>query len=170
MSGGLPAVGGWTEERYPSYKGQTTAARPGRAVQPRRPPVAMFNEKTQSRQRSRSQDTSTPNSTQQDQVRSHSAHSVRKRNPILAITEDGGPSLLDVKSDMMVKWIYEELLRRQYASGIDAFEGVVVKKTRGHFACYPQGRSSEPSGFFAMAAEMNVRVRRLERGHSPSRN
>ena len=118
----------------------------------------MFNEKMQSKRRSRSQEALTHNNSHSRHVRSSSAQSAR-RNPILAITDDGGPSLLDVKGDMMVKWIYEELLRRQYASGVDPFEGVVLKKARNNFACYPPELSASPSGLFAMVVQMNVRVR-----------
>lgn len=66
-------------------------------------------------------------------------------------------NIVDIKSDMMVNWLYEQQLRRQYASGMDAYEGVVLKKARGNFTCCPAEMSSIPGSLYAMVARMNVR-------------
>lgn len=66
-------------------------------------------------------------------------------------------SLIDIKNDMMVKWLYEQQLRKQYASGSNAFEGVVLKKARGDFTCCPPQMSLIPNSLYAMVAQMNVR-------------
>lgn len=58
---------------------------------------------------------------------------------------------------MMVKWLYEHQLRKQYASGQNAFEGVVLKKARGEFTCCPPQMSLIPGSLYAMVTQMNVR-------------
>jgi hypothetical protein len=65
-----------------------------------------------------------------------------------------------IKHDMMVKWLYEQQLRISYASGAyENMEGVVLKKSRGSFTCFPPQLAAFPSGLFSMVVEMNVRVR-----------
>lgn len=64
---------------------------------------------------------------------------------------------MDIKNDMMVNWLYEQQLRKQYASGTYAFEGVVLKKARGNFTCCPAEMSSIPGSLYTMVARMNVR-------------
>ena len=76
------------------------------------------------------------------------------------IGADAGFSIVDVKNDMMVNWLYEQQLRKQYASGLDQVEGVVLKKARGDFTCFPPELQADPTGLFAMVVKMNVRVRR----------
>jgi hypothetical protein len=66
-------------------------------------------------------------------------------------------SLLDIKSDMMVKWLYEQQLRKQYVIGDNASEGVVLKKARGDFTCCPTQMSRIPNSLHAMVTQMNVR-------------
>lgn len=71
--------------------------------------------------------------------------------------ESSRVSLIDIKSDMMVKWLYEQQLRKQYVGGQNAFEGVVLKKTRGDFTCCPPQMNLIPNSLFAMVTQMNVR-------------
>jgi hypothetical protein len=65
--------------------------------------------------------------------------------------------LIDVKTDMMVIWLYEQQLRKQYATGQHAFEGVVLKKARGDFTCCPPQMKLIPNSLHAMVTQMNVR-------------
>lgn len=57
----------------------------------------------------------------------------------------------------MVKWLYEQQLRKQYVTGQNAFEGVVLKKARGDFTCCPPQMNLIPNSLYAMVAQMNVR-------------
>jgi hypothetical protein len=66
-------------------------------------------------------------------------------------------NLNDIKNDMMVKWLYEQQLRKHYASGQDAFEGAVLKKGRGNFTCCPPQMSLIPNSLYEMVTRMNVR-------------
>ncbi|KAK3327453.1 glycosyl transferase family group 2-domain-containing protein [Cercophora scortea] len=66
-------------------------------------------------------------------------------------------ALLDIRNDMMVNYLYEQLLRKQYASGMDPYEGVVLKKSRGNFTCCPPQMAAIPGSLYAMVTEMNVR-------------
>jgi hypothetical protein len=63
----------------------------------------------------------------------------------------------EIRNDMMVNWLYEQQLRKQYASGMDPYEGVVLKKARGAFACCPPQMAAIPDSLFAVVAAMNVR-------------
>lgn len=66
-------------------------------------------------------------------------------------------SLVDIKNDMMVKWLYEQQLRKHYTLGEDAFEGCVLKKARGNFTCCPPQMSLIPNSLYEMVMHMNVR-------------
>ncbi|KAK3944077.1 glucans biosynthesis glucosyltransferase H [Diplogelasinospora grovesii] len=69
-------------------------------------------------------------------------------------------AIADLRNDMMVNWLYEQLLRKQYTTGMDPFEGVVLKKSRGNFTCCPPQMASLPEGccsLLAMVSRMNVR-------------
>ncbi|KAL2268716.1 hypothetical protein VTJ83DRAFT_3562 [Remersonia thermophila] len=63
----------------------------------------------------------------------------------------------EIRNDMMVNWLYEQQLRSQYASGMDPYEGVVLKKTRGVFTCCPPQMAVIPDSLFAAVVQMNVR-------------
>lgn len=58
---------------------------------------------------------------------------------------------------MMVNWLFEQQMRKQYASGMDPYEGVVLKKSRGHFTCCPPRMAAIPESLFAVVSQMNVR-------------
>jgi hypothetical protein len=64
---------------------------------------------------------------------------------------------MEIRNDMMVNWLYEQQLRKQYATGQDPFEGVVLKKARGNFTCCPPQMASIPGSLFQMVTMMNVR-------------
>jgi hypothetical protein len=63
----------------------------------------------------------------------------------------------EIRNDMMVNWLYEQQLRKQYNAGIDPYEGVVLKKARGNFTCCPPQMAAIPDSLFAMVSVMNVR-------------
>jgi len=58
---------------------------------------------------------------------------------------------------MMVNWLYEQQMRKHYASGMDPFEGVVLKMSRGHFTCCPPQMAAIPDSLYQMVMQMNVR-------------
>jgi len=66
-------------------------------------------------------------------------------------------AISELKNDMIVNWLYDQQLRKQYASGLDPFEGVVLKKSRGNFTCYPPYMAAIPESLYAMISQMNVR-------------
>ena len=76
------------------------------------------------------------------------AHDARSRD---------SETINEIRNDMMVNWLYEQQLRKQYASGADPYEGVVLKKGRGAFACCPPQMAAIPDSLFAVVAQMNVR-------------
>lgn len=66
-------------------------------------------------------------------------------------------TIMEIRNDMMVNWLHEQQLRKQYASGMDPYEGVVLKKARGNFTCCPSQMAAIPDSLFAVVAQMNVR-------------
>ncbi|KAK3377889.1 glycosyl transferase family group 2-domain-containing protein [Podospora didyma] len=66
-------------------------------------------------------------------------------------------TLMEIRNDMMVNYLYEQQMRKQYASGMDPYEGVVLKKARGNFTCCPPQMAAIPDSLFAMISQMNVR-------------
>ncbi|KAK2068327.1 hypothetical protein P8C59_002969 [Phyllachora maydis] len=58
---------------------------------------------------------------------------------------------------MMVNWLYEQQVRKQYASCHNPFEGVVLKKTRGNYTCCPPHMAALPASLFTAVCQMNVR-------------
>ncbi|KAB5554547.1 glycosyl transferase family group 2-domain-containing protein [Coniochaeta sp. 2T2.1] len=66
-------------------------------------------------------------------------------------------SLVDAKNDMMVKWLYEQQLRKQYVNAHNVREGVVLKKARGDFTCAPEQMAAVPDSLYHMVTQMNVR-------------
>jgi hypothetical protein len=58
---------------------------------------------------------------------------------------------------MMVTWLYQQQLRLQLVTGMDVFEGVVLKKARGNFTCCPPHMAQIPGSLYEMVVQMNVR-------------
>jgi hypothetical protein len=86
--------------------------------------------------------------------------SLRGRNAIFPAGDarnGNDEALLDIRTDMMVNWLYEQQLRKQYATGMDPFEGVVLKKARGSFTCCPSAMAEVPGSLFNVVVQMNVR-------------
>lgn len=66
----------------------------------------------------------------------------------------------EIKADVMVNWLYQQQMERLWtAGGVD--EGVVLKKSRGAYACCPADITEEPYGFFKAVETLNVRVRTI---------
>ncbi|KAI0601675.1 glycosyl transferase family group 2-domain-containing protein [Biscogniauxia sp. FL1348] len=66
-------------------------------------------------------------------------------------------SLLDVKTDVMCSWLYQQQLERQYATGMLPGEGVVLKKGKNNYSCCPPQLRDIPNSLCDMAMELNVR-------------
>jgi hypothetical protein len=65
--------------------------------------------------------------------------------------------ILDIKCDMMVNNLYSQQMELLWtAGGYD--EGILLKKSRGKYACCPSDLESEPVGFFKAVETLNVRV------------
>jgi hypothetical protein len=67
-------------------------------------------------------------------------------------------SVLDIKADVMLSWLYKQQLERLWTEGAPN-EGVVLKKSRGNFTCCPDTLKNERDGFFDQVIGMNVKVR-----------
>lgn len=63
----------------------------------------------------------------------------------------------DIKCDMMVNHIYSQQMELLWTAG-GHDEGVLLKKSRGQYACCPSDLESEPAGFFKAIQTLNVRV------------
>lgn len=63
----------------------------------------------------------------------------------------------DIKCDMMVNHLYSQQMELLWTAG-GHDEGVLLKKSRGQYACCPSDLESEPSGFFKAVQMLNVRV------------
>lgn len=64
----------------------------------------------------------------------------------------------DFKADIMVQNLWQDQLRRVYASGYDSEEGVVLKKSKGDWICSPLSLRDEEQGFFEAICQLNVSV------------
>lgn len=64
-----------------------------------------------------------------------------------------------IRTDVIAEGIWQEQLRRQWASTHSPFEGIVIKKSRGDFVCAPPGIRSHRDGLFDMVSQLNVTVR-----------
>ncbi|KAI1136163.1 glycosyl transferase family group 2-domain-containing protein [Hypoxylon sp. FL0543] len=66
-------------------------------------------------------------------------------------------SIINVKSDVVCSWLYQQQLERQYATGILPGEGVILKKGKNDYACCPPQLRDIRNGLFDMSMELNVR-------------
>lgn len=64
--------------------------------------------------------------------------------------------LKDLKCDMMVNWLYQQQMELLWTAG-GQDEGIVLKKSRGQYACCPSDIDQEPAGFFKAIQTLNVR-------------
>ncbi|PQE05755.1 glycosyltransferase family 2 protein [Rutstroemia sp. NJR-2017a BVV2] len=65
-------------------------------------------------------------------------------------------SVLDIKSDVMVSYLHQQQLEKMWASGA-AGEGVILKKSKGNFTCFPTQLETDPGGLFEAVKLMNVK-------------
>ncbi|KAK3392052.1 glycosyl transferase family group 2-domain-containing protein [Sordaria brevicollis] len=66
-------------------------------------------------------------------------------------------ALTEIRTNMMVNSLFEQMCRKQYSTGVDPYEGVVLKKARGSFTCCPRQMAAIPNSLYAMVTQMNVR-------------
>ncbi|KAH0373699.1 hypothetical protein KCU65_g253, partial [Aureobasidium melanogenum] len=64
--------------------------------------------------------------------------------------------ILDIKCDMMVNNLYQKQMELLWTAG-GHDEGILLKKSRGKYACCPSDLESEPYGFFKAVETLNVR-------------
>jgi hypothetical protein len=67
--------------------------------------------------------------------------------------------MTDIKADVTVSCLYQDLLRKLYAQDWNLAEGVVLKKSRNNYVCSPPQLREIPNGFFDMVTQLNVSVR-----------
>lgn len=88
--------------------------------------------------------------------------SARQSTVSLALTagmrDKHASSIIDFRSDMTVHSLYQDQLRKMYASAWNLGEGVVLKKGRNDYACAPPQLSTIPNGFYDMVSQLNVSV------------
>lgn len=58
----------------------------------------------------------------------------------------------------MIQNLWQDQLRRVYASGYDGEEGVVLKKARDDYICSPVSLTEVNDGFFESIRQLNVSV------------
>jgi hypothetical protein len=66
-------------------------------------------------------------------------------------------TLLDIKCEVMVNWLYQKQLNMMWEHGYQG-EGVVLKKSRGVFTACPPDLMAESGGLFDAVQKLNVRV------------
>ncbi|KAK5164919.1 uncharacterized protein LTR77_009584 [Saxophila tyrrhenica] len=66
-------------------------------------------------------------------------------------------SMLDIKSDVMATWLYQQQCERLWTDG-SFDEGVVVKKTRNDFVCAPDDLADIDDGLHNAVQALNVRA------------
>ncbi|KAI5236437.1 hypothetical protein E4T43_08620 [Aureobasidium subglaciale] len=64
--------------------------------------------------------------------------------------------ILDIKCDMMVNNLYSQQMELLWTAG-GHDEGILLKKSRGQYACCPSDLESEPTGFYKAVETLNVR-------------
>ncbi|KAM3075073.1 hypothetical protein ACMFMG_007469 [Clarireedia jacksonii] len=65
-------------------------------------------------------------------------------------------SVMDMKSDVMVSYLHQQQLEKMWASGAPG-EGVVLKKSKGNFTCFPTQMEKDPSGIYEAVKALNVK-------------
>lgn len=64
----------------------------------------------------------------------------------------------DVKCEVMVNWLHTQQEEKQWLSGDDE-EGVLLKKSKGDYACAPAQLADDSSLLVDLISQLNVRVR-----------
>ncbi|KAL2760365.1 hypothetical protein ACRALDRAFT_2095977, partial [Sodiomyces alcalophilus JCM 7366] len=65
--------------------------------------------------------------------------------------------LNDLRTDVVVHSLWQDQLRRMYASAYHTWEGAVLKKARNEWVCAPPELRQYPGGFYDMVCKLNVR-------------
>jgi hypothetical protein len=95
--------------------------------------------------------------------RPSTAGTTRDRSRPTSMYPDGdfrnGPreSVMDIKADVMVSYLHQQQLERMWANGAPG-EGVILKKSKGNFTCFPTQLETDPGGLFEAVKAMNIKV------------
>lgn len=73
------------------------------------------------------------------------------------LTSSESDELSDLKCEVMVSWLHQEQLEKLWYEGSDE-EGIVLKKSKGVYACCPESLTEEPEGLRRAIEMLNVRV------------
>ncbi|KAK1598568.1 glycosyl transferase family group 2-domain-containing protein [Colletotrichum navitas] len=86
--------------------------------------------------------------------------SARQSTVSLALTagmrDKHASSINDLWADVTVHSLYQDQLRKMYASAWNLGEGCVLKKGRNDYVCAPPQLATIPNGFFDMVGQLNV--------------
>ncbi|OCK81960.1 hypothetical protein K432DRAFT_294338 [Lepidopterella palustris CBS 459.81] len=63
----------------------------------------------------------------------------------------------EIKCDVMVNWLHSQQEEKLWTTG-EPEEGVVLKKSKGSYACSPSDLAEERAGFYKAVETLNVRV------------
>lgn len=77
--------------------------------------------------------------------------------PVGDFRNNAQAELTDIKCDVMVNWLYSQQEERLWTTG-EMEEGVMLKKTRGQYACSPAELAEEPYGLYKAVEQLNVKV------------
>lgn len=64
----------------------------------------------------------------------------------------------DTRCEIMVSWLHQQQIERTWFDSRANDEGVVLKKSKGEYACCPENLADEPEGFCKAVELLNVRV------------
>lgn len=70
--------------------------------------------------------------------------------------QDSITSLRSIRSDVMVNYLYQQALSKSYLTPLDLWQGIVLKKGRGEYACCPPQLEDFENGLLDNVRAMNV--------------
>jgi len=70
----------------------------------------------------------------------------------------GDTEFNDTRCEIMVSWLHQQQVEKTWSDNHAKDEGVVLKKTKGDYACCPESLYDEPKGFRKAVEMLNVRV------------
>ncbi|ROV91339.1 hypothetical protein VMCG_09687 [Cytospora schulzeri] len=70
--------------------------------------------------------------------------------------QDSIESLRSIRSDVMVNYLYQQALSKSYLTPLDLWQGIVLKKGRGEYACCPPQLEEFENGLLDNVRAMNV--------------
>ncbi|KAI0019222.1 glycosyl transferase family group 2-domain-containing protein [Xylariomycetidae sp. FL0641] len=71
--------------------------------------------------------------------------------------EGGAKNINDIKAEVICSWLWQQQISKQYTSGGMLGEGVVLKKRKGEYACFPQSLKDIEDGLYDNIQKLNVR-------------